>query len=539
MPPQLPWPGHACSARRARTSGSGSAAYWNAVTRSMRSPVTGSMPGVDRAVGEHQRRGVVLEQRGQRADGRLVARDDRDDARHVVGLEVRLGAVVDQLATRQRVAHPVGAVELAVGDAQRERRSDETHGEVVVVDPLRQRFVHRVDLRPHAEVALAVAERADDAPHGVVHLGDVLTQEAGGPDALDVASGVPRHELTGERRAHDMSRSVPSMAVAHSSRKDGATMSVLVTTTDGYHIFTSSGKHLTVARGSPRRVASRPAPTARGSRSIDAARGVAARRRRRRGRRWRSRDADAHRGRRRRRRGVRGHRTTRACCGSSDAGRRRAAAGVRHRRRPRRVAPGRHPAAGALDDRDRRRRRGARQRARGRHPASVDGGATWHPTIAVDDDVHQVLAHPTRPEIVVAAASVGLCRSTDGGATWTSIDRRHGHHLRARRRVRGRRRRGHASPTAHGANASAVYRAPVDGGPVDEGRRRPAGDLHGNVDYALHRQRRQRAWRWPTAPATCGSPPTGVEGFERVADRPRRRHRRRRSPEPGLTTPLT
>ena len=35
--PQLPWPGHAWSARRARTSGSGSAAYWNAVTRSMRS----------------------------------------------------------------------------------------------------------------------------------------------------------------------------------------------------------------------------------------------------------------------------------------------------------------------------------------------------------------------------------------------------------------------------------------------------------------------------------------------------------------------
>src|SRR5207302_541216 len=53
-------------------------------------------------------------------------------------------------------------------------------------------------------------------------------------------------------------------------------------------------------------------------------------------------------------------------------------------------------------------------------PRSVDGGVTWHPTIAVDDDVHQVLAHPTRPEIAVAAASVGLCRSTDGGATWTA-----------------------------------------------------------------------------------------------------------------------
>ena len=51
-------------------------------------------------------------------------------------------------------------------------------------------------------------------------------------------------------------------------------------------------------------------------------------------------------------------------------------------------------------------------------PRSVDGGTTWAPTIAVDADVHQVLAHPSRPEIVVAAASAGLCRSVDGGATW-------------------------------------------------------------------------------------------------------------------------
>jgi hypothetical protein len=53
-------------------------------------------------------------------------------------------------------------------------------------------------------------------------------------------------------------------------------------------------------------------------------------------------------------------------------------------------------------------------------PRSTDGGASWQPTIAVDDDVHQVLAHPTDPAVVVAAASVGLCRSTDGGETWTA-----------------------------------------------------------------------------------------------------------------------
>jgi hypothetical protein len=51
-------------------------------------------------------------------------------------------------------------------------------------------------------------------------------------------------------------------------------------------------------------------------------------------------------------------------------------------------------------------------------PRSTDGGATWHATIAVDSDVHEVRAHPERPAIVIAAAAVGLCVSRDGGATW-------------------------------------------------------------------------------------------------------------------------
>ena len=45
IPPQLPCPGQACSARRARSSSSGSPAAWKAATRSIRSPVTGSCPG--------------------------------------------------------------------------------------------------------------------------------------------------------------------------------------------------------------------------------------------------------------------------------------------------------------------------------------------------------------------------------------------------------------------------------------------------------------------------------------------------------------
>ncbi len=52
-------------------------------------------------------------------------------------------------------------------------------------------------------------------------------------------------------------------------------------------------------------------------------------------------------------------------------------------------------------------------------PRSTDLGVTWRPTIDIESDVHQVCAHPTRPDIVIAAAAVGLCLSRDAGATWT------------------------------------------------------------------------------------------------------------------------
>ena len=52
-------------------------------------------------------------------------------------------------------------------------------------------------------------------------------------------------------------------------------------------------------------------------------------------------------------------------------------------------------------------------------PRSSDAGATWRPTIAVDTDVHEVRAHPSRSNIVAAASAVGLCMSIDGGLTWS------------------------------------------------------------------------------------------------------------------------
>jgi hypothetical protein len=55
-------------------------------------------------------------------------------------------------------------------------------------------------------------------------------------------------------------------------------------------------------------------------------------------------------------------------------------------------------------------------------PRSIDGGATWHPTININEDVHEVRAHDTRPNVVIAAAATGLCISRDGGETW-SVER--------------------------------------------------------------------------------------------------------------------
>lgn len=51
-------------------------------------------------------------------------------------------------------------------------------------------------------------------------------------------------------------------------------------------------------------------------------------------------------------------------------------------------------------------------------PRSTNVGASWHPTIAVEVDVHEVRAHPSRSNIAAAACAQGLCTSSDGGATW-------------------------------------------------------------------------------------------------------------------------
>ncbi len=51
-------------------------------------------------------------------------------------------------------------------------------------------------------------------------------------------------------------------------------------------------------------------------------------------------------------------------------------------------------------------------------PVSSDQGGSWMPTLPVKFDVHEVRSHPSRNNLVAAAAAVGLCISDDAGKTW-------------------------------------------------------------------------------------------------------------------------
>lgn len=95
-------------------------------------------------------------------------------------------------------------------------------------------------------------------------------------------------------------------------------------------------------------------------------------------------------------------------------------------------------------------------------PRSTDGGATWRPTIAVDTDVHQVCAHPTRPNIVIAAGAAGFCVSRDAGATWT-IERQGLHAEYCSAVAFGRNDMFVAASDGHFAREGAVYRRQIDG----------------------------------------------------------------------------
>src|SRR5437588_768095 len=63
---------------------------------------------------------------------------------------------------------------------------------------------------------------------------------------------------------------------------------------------------------------------------------------------------------------------------------------------------------------------------------SRDGGTSWTPTIDIEQDVHQVTAHPREPEIVVVASAEGFGISRNGGDSWSFVTAGlHAHYCRA------------------------------------------------------------------------------------------------------------
>jgi hypothetical protein len=110
---------------------------------------------------------------------------------------------------------------------------------------------------------------------------------------------------------------------------------------------------------------------------------------------------------------------------------------------------------------------------------SMDGGASWAPTIDLHVDVHQVVAVPGT-STVVAATGTGFARSDDGGRTWAvDDDGLHASYLRAAA-VAGDAVVVSASQ-GPGGGEPALYRRPLGGGPFERiGARLPP--LGGNVD---------------------------------------------------------
>jgi hypothetical protein len=100
-------------------------------------------------------------------------------------------------------------------------------------------------------------------------------------------------------------------------------------------------------------------------------------------------------------------------------------------------------------------------------PRSTNSGLTWQPTIDIEADVHQVCPHPTRPDVVIAAAGMGLCISRDAGTTWT-IERQGLHAPHCSAVAFGRNDIFVSASTDPFAAQGAIYRRPIGGsGPLE------------------------------------------------------------------------
>ena len=114
---------------------------------------------------------------------------------------------------------------------------------------------------------------------------------------------------------------------------------------------------------------------------------------------------------------------------------------------------------------------------------SRDAGRSWTPTVDIEADVHQVLAHPERPDVVLAAAQHGFGLSLDGGNSWRFFTNgMHAHYARAVT-VSGATVLISTSTGPHGHRA-ALYRRPLDGDGTFERCSDGLPWFDGNIDTA-------------------------------------------------------
>ena len=161
----------------------------------------------DGAVGHDDGRSVVLEDGGEGADRRLVARDHRDGALQAACAQMLTDTVVCDLAADQRVTHLAGAVAHAVGgrDGVFGLHQPHRHLARLPAQRLTQTIVNHLDLALHTQITLAVAFVADDADRRLVdqlHVGAELSGDAIGLRAPSRV-GIDQDGLVGFLLTHD------------------------------------------------------------------------------------------------------------------------------------------------------------------------------------------------------------------------------------------------------------------------------------------------------------------------------------------------
>jgi photosystem II stability/assembly factor-like uncharacterized protein len=94
---------------------------------------------------------------------------------------------------------------------------------------------------------------------------------------------------------------------------------------------------------------------------------------------------------------------------------------------------------------------------------STDGGSDWRPTLDIEEDVHQVVAPPDCPGLVLVAAAAGFGVSRDGGNTWQwNNGGLHAHYCRAV--VLADHTVLLSASAGHHGRRAAVYRRALEGG---------------------------------------------------------------------------